>query len=524
MGSNDTPGGGKPNGGKPGGGKAPEAKTTPLDGLSNEQLVAMLTPIQHERATSLSLKLKTVADKITAIAEHLEQRGVRKLDWSGAGAESFLEWTSETAKATHHLGSYAQLASECLARSAEAMAVARGGVDEIAKTSTSSKADYETAKKVLNAARHDPGAGKTDVKDATTEMNAAAGAREKARIEALMKLRSLAQTYTFEGSRVNDAQRPVFPPPAGYLGEDWVRPEREYIEVPGNSEGRPRRYTTKTVTSRDTGGVRPDTTTDHRLVPGSDGDPRRPGVDPTRPGSVRPEVPVDLGIDSVITRPDTPTVPPTTPTGPGPGPGTMKPEQPSYPGGVGAIPPTFTKGPSTVPPPLPITGGTAKGIPPLRPGPIGPVGPGGSVGALPPRAPQQPGIVGGRPVPPTAAGRGTAIPRGTVIGQEPTTGRPGMGGAGAMGPHAGSTPGAGTGNGRASGRRLATEQGGVVGGRPQRNGTGTGRPFTPGGTGLVRPGDDEEREERGRRPEYLVEDEETWQQRGRRPTVPPVVD
>ncbi|WP_306328728.1 hypothetical protein [Streptomyces venezuelae] len=77
------------------------------------------------------------------------------------------------------------------------------------------------------------------------------------------------------------------------------------------------------------------------------------------------------------------------------------------------------------------------------------------------------------------------------------------------------------------GRRLAGETGGVVGGKAQRAGTtGTGgRPFTPGGSGLVRGNTaraDEREEQNGERPDYLVEDEETWQQ-GRR-VAPPVID
>lgn len=134
-----------------------------------------------------------------------------------------------------------------------------------------------------------------------------------------------------------------------------------------------------------------------------------------------------------------------------------------------------------------------------------------------------------------------------------------------------SAPGGGPG-----GRRFAAETGGIVGGRPQQAGTGSARPFTPGGSGavqgsggsgrpaggptgqggtrggqptagavrrtgepqhgagpvgrggpLVPPGSRsaESRHEgrRGERPDYLTEDEETWQQGARRAT-PPVVD
>lgn len=109
----------------------------------------------------------------------------------------------------------------------------------------------------------------------------------------------------------------------------------------------------------------------------------------------------------------------------------------------------------------------------------------------------------------------------------------------------GGTSGGGTRGGFSGGRRLAGEPGGIVGGRPTEPGTRSGRPFTEGGSGLVRnteggsqagragrggmipPGTHGaagRRDERGgERPDYLTEDEETWQQSDRR-IVPPVID
>jgi uncharacterized protein YukE len=135
------------------------------------------------------------------------------------------------------------------------------------------------------------------------------------------------------------------------------------------------------------------------------------------------------------------------------------------------------------------------------------------------------GFVGG--VPGAAAGAGAA--RGA------TAGRPGAGGmAGRAGTGAGAGAGAGAAKGgaaRAGG--LARQSGGVVGGTP-KSGAGAGR-GTAGGSGLHRsrgaagggagavrkggmvgvpgartgrPKDQEQRE--GERPDYLVEDEETW--------------
>lgn len=512
--------------------KTPEAKSTPLEGMSNEQLLAMLTPIQHARAEALSGKLKGAAEEITKIAEYLRARATGGLSWKGVAADSFVEWTAATASATFYLANYTQLAGECLAESAQAMAQAKSGVDQLAKTSASAKTDYTSAQRALNAARHDPGAGKTEVKTATDDMNAAASAREKARIEAVMKLRSLGQTYTFTGQRVNAATRPEFPAPAGYLGDQWKAPE-SHIQVPGRSSRTSTSSTTGTTQTRQVGSGHTETTTDRGVVHSTDGGTKDTGgtVRPT-PTHVVPEVPADLGIDSVTTPPDTRPAP-TTP----PGPGTVKPEVPTYPGGTQTTPPPFMTGPAGGPGQLPTGGGTVKGgVSGTRPGPFGP---GGTASA---RMPRETGIVGGRPVQSTTGGRpSTGIPRSTVIGNEQAYGRGGTGGA--MGPHAG---GVGGGGGTAAGRRLAMEQGGVVGGKAQKSGQAGSRPFTPGGTGLVRGGQTgsgagqvagrgggmhgagartgDDREERGgERPDYLVEDEETWQQ-GKRPIVPPVVD
>lgn len=157
------------------------------------------------------------------------------------------------------------------------------------------------------------------------------------------------------------------------------------------------------------------------------------------------------------------------------------------------------------------------------------------------------GIVGGRRTP-----RGSSVPtqnpgRVPVFGTEPSPRQgqtrppmvPGTGFGGVPGPAA-SSPGTG------AGRARATEPGGIVGGRPG----GGSAAFTPGGTGLVRgAGTGENRNNAsgrpgmmggfmpatgaggaapegrsgGRRPDYLVEDEETWNQDNKR-VVPPVIE
>lgn len=166
----------------------------------------------------------------------------------------------------------------------------------------------------------------------------------------------------------------------------------------------------------------------------------------------------------------------------------------------------------------PVTGGTSNQR--------GPVTGGQRAGLHVPRE----GISGGRQVQSTQGRPATGLPRSTAIGTE-QGGRNGTGMGRGMGGGMGGSMGGGMGagqNGISGGRRLAGETGGVVGGKAQRPGTAAGgaRPFTPGGSGLVRGGTTqvgEQREEQNReRPDYLVEDEETWQQ-GRR-VAPPVID
>ncbi|GHG70501.1 hypothetical protein GCM10018779_44630 [Streptomyces griseocarneus] len=222
--------------------------------------------------------------------------------------------------------------------------------------------------------------------------------------------------------------------------------------------------------------------------------------------------------------------------------GVVAPQAPSAAGGI-TTPPPYTGG---VADRLPAPATPA--VPPLPPigrtGPVwcgGPKGPaatprrpvtdlpgrglvGGRVNVPAPGAPAG-GIVGGRPVPRTSAQNPTQLPRGTVIGTESSRGRQQAG----FVPGSGAMPGApaGRSGSGSSGRRLATERGGVVGGRRQRTGADSDRVFIPGGAGLVRgPSDSERARNTNRprqRPDYLVEDEEAWSHNNRR-AVPPVID
>ncbi|GAA2798572.1 hypothetical protein [Streptomyces showdoensis] len=518
--------------------KTPKAQETALEGLSNEQLLAMLTPLKNGKADLLSQKLKSAGSEIFAIGSELRLRA-GLLRWEGDGADAFREWAGATGLATMKLGQYATKAGTCLGDVSQAITEASSGVDGLAKSSAAAKTNYANAQKTLYAANHDPDAGPTAKKDASADMTAAAALRESTRVEAMMKLRSLGQTYTHSGTQINNEPVPEFPPPAGFLGKDWVTPQG-YKQLPGETS----RRTTRSTGTADSTGTRSRSTgqSDGSVVGSTDGGTARPGGSIDR-GTVIPDRNVDLGIDGTTVLPDRPTTP-TGPTGTVP----PKPDGPTtYPSVVPTVPPTYPGGGGsqrgTVPPSF--GGGGGKTIPGGR-GVTGPVltGPGGTAAG---RMPRDSGITGGRAVPPSGGRPTGGIPRSTVIGAEGgVTGRGPMGG-GAMGP--GGT--AGGQGGTAAGRRLASETGGVVGGRAaQRPGQTAGRPFTPGGTGLVRggqsgsggpgagqgrpiaggmhgagarTGDSRDEERRGERPDYLTEDEETWQQRSRR-VVPPVVD
>ncbi|MFE1781146.1 hypothetical protein ACFW9F_00780 [Streptomyces sp. NPDC059506] len=162
------------------------------------------------------------------------------------------------------------------------------------------------------------------------------------------------------------------------------------------------------------------------------------------------------------------------------------------------------------------------------------------------------GIVGGARGVGGVGGRGTAgvggtAGRGAAAGGG-AAGRGGAAGAGRPGMPGAAGAAAGGRSGAASGRAgaLARQKGGVVGGTPGAGGAGRGtaggsglhrsrgaaqaaggggRPGGPMGAGVPRGRSDREREEtrrEGERPDYLVEDEETWATQ--RNVAPRVVD
>ncbi|MGW9457786.1 hypothetical protein ACWG5N_17605 [Streptomyces globisporus] len=183
-----------------------------------------------------------------------------------------------------------------------------------------------------------------------------------------------------------------------------------------------------------------------------------------------------------------------------------------------------------------------QGGPPIgRPGPMGG---GGAFNGRPPVGPQsqvptagRSGVTGGRPAlgpggtstgaGPRAGGRNGIV--GGTPQQTPTQGRAAAGGAGQRGVIGGR--GAAAAASRPGGRPTpASGTNGVVGAPRKAAGTGSNpKGFTAGGAGLVRgpagrrDKGQEDEANGSTRPDYLAEDEETWNA-GRRGAVPPVVE
>lgn len=486
---------------------------TDFDNKTHEQMLEWLDHANSGEMQAAADRLVSAASEIRKIAEDLKVRP-QWVEWKGQGADAFRTWSADLANATLRLGDYSEGVSKWLSEASNAVASAQASIP---RTEAGAQANLEAAL----AARNDPDASEVAKKSAETLIESGKRNRE----EAAAQMRRLSQTYTFSSSQMTSLEKPVFPampkviaPQAiegrgggqdGHVGPGLgsAAGAAGYASAPGHG-----------------------TEASASVIAPAEG----MGASP-RTGSPSASRPVDMGIDGVAVPPDTPAPPVASPVLPPTGPrhDMIPPPTP------GAMPPVPNLSPSA---PRSMGGGgrttglprtpvSAPGVTPLGPGPTG-------------RAPGPNGITGGRVVPPGPGRSAVGIPRGTVIGSENVHGTAPMGRAPGMGGGMGSVVSP---NAIGGGRRLAGEVGGVVGGRQQQGQAGT-RPFTPGGSGLVRggaAGDPERdagpvgrgggsvpqssrtrvtgRDGDGERPDYLVEDDETWHQSSRR-VVPPVID
>ncbi|WP_405480807.1 translation initiation factor IF-2 [Streptomyces sp. NBC_00009] len=539
--------------------------------MSHEEMLAWLDQANSGGVQAAAGKLTAAAKEIHKIADELKVRP-QWVKWKGEGADSFRSWAADLANATLGLGDYSEGAAKWMGEAANAISTAQA---TIPRDKHSAKANLDAAQ----AAHNDPDAQSVASKS-SSELAAIAADKEKVRLEAAGHMEKLGQAYSLSSGQMDQltAKKPKFPPPpAAFVpaGHNSIDGGSQDVAAPGGVAGSER------ATGAAVGAAA--TASGHSASPGVAPAVAEHGqIQPAEP--VKPEIPTRMGVDSVDTLPHLQTpaqatgqapvsTPPSGPTAPTPGMippvfrgGGVKPignpgGGPPLAGRRGTSP--FTNGSGSVKPgPQSATGATGRpntGMP-------GQSATGRATGATQGRLPTNNGVSGGRPQPVT--GKPTkGIPRGTVMGGEGNAaGRGATGGRGlaSQGP-TGSRPGQTAGRpgvigesprGAASGRRAAGitgENGGIVGGRPQQQGgRANARAFSTGGSGLVRgqgsvgggspedthrgsqagrngavpngssPGERRD-EERGARPDYLAEDEQTWQPDGSR-NVPPVVD
>ncbi|QES21933.1 hypothetical protein DEJ46_24825 [Streptomyces venezuelae] len=495
--------------------------------MSHQQMLAWLDEASSFYVGDAAQRLKSVSEQLETIAAELSA-SMRRMDWEGEAEKAFVEWATNVANSTKGLADYSKAGAKWMEENSSAIASAQSAMPRYT-SHASAKENLEAALKYRNDpdSRHIAGQARSSM--AASEELAAIEAKEAANKEAAAKeMDRLSSAYAWSSSNMRNNVPPTFPPPPGaFVPADpgTNRNVTDRVQYP-TSDSRTTGPDTRTGT--DSSRTQPDTRTtpDSPVTPPTGDrtgptDVVKPGDRPDVPTDVRPEVPVDLGIDNVDTLPQQ------TPTTTGPGPTQNTPPPVTKDGGT---PPYVTTGM----PPFPSKSGQGPltSTPPISGGngnPRGPVPGSQRTGLSVPRE----GISGGRQVQSTHGRPATGIPRSTVIGTEQGA-RNGTGmGRGPMGGGMGTSMGGGMGagqNGISGGRRLAGESGGVVGGKAQRPGAAAGagaRPFTPGGSGLVRgattPAGREREETNGERPDYLVEDEETWQQ-GNRRVAPPVID
>ncbi|MER5811669.1 hypothetical protein ABT143_26380 [Streptomyces sp. NPDC002033] len=471
---------------------------TDFEGYSHEQLLAMIASLDAETVKARATQLAEASKAIKSIGESLKKHQVK--GWEGEAARAFQSWVSQAGSATLRLGEYSAEGSKWMTHAAQTMIEVKANTP---KYDASAAANLEAAHRFHN----DPDAqqmGRTAHSKLTADHQ-----------QAVQQLTKLAQSYEASTTQLNKAEVPTFPPPPpdydppAAVGSDTV------ISRPGNGPGGSgfggSAYASAAL-AEPAGLPGPHTSASGPEGPSGGHAPGGIGLVPT-PLLIGRDVNVDL--DSAATLPvsSLPLVnalPSNAVTGRGGN------ANPVVPGPPLVLPPTA--GPN-----MPRGGFLTNTKPPAGIG-------AGKVVGLPPH---DTGIVGGRPV--SSGTPNTSIPRGTVIGAEgahPVGRGPGGSVSGGLGgPH-------GPSGGSPVGRRLATEPGGVVGGRQSavggRSAVG-GQPFTQGGAGLVRnsgaaghagagtrsPGM-RRGEQGGERPGYLAEDGETWQTDRR--VVPPVID
>jgi uncharacterized protein YukE len=496
---------------------------TDFESHGHPDMEKMIDSADPQTARRLGEKLVTASKEINKIGAELKARK-EKVDWEGKGADSFRTWVTQMSSATLRLGEMSDGAGKWMQNAADTLDEVKRDMPKYSASAKSTLDEYMSrhpgGMMTLGSRQPDtPGTNSTLAGPSQGEAYDANQRLANDHGEAVRQMRKLAQSYSMSSMAIGATEAPTYPP----MPKDLMPPKPEShggTDVAVGSEG----DTGQTVSSAATGAG-------------------------ASPSPAQREVGTEIA--GGVATPEAPTSPagPANPVPPGPsGPANPAPvlggplvapvTNPGM-GRVGTGPGTFSG--KAVPG---NTMGRTPGVP-GRPGGPGPR----TIGRMP--GDHGNGIYGGRPGTPANAQAPRGIARGNVIGAEgaqgqrgPMAGRPGMGMGSGMGPGGANQPGI------VGGRSLASRPGGMVGNPLLRPGTPVGQPFTSGGSGLVggssssganaasehgsstgrgtaggtqaaRPG--EPHDENSQRPDYLVEDDETWSQRNAR-TVPPVIE
>ncbi len=454
-----------------------------FEGMSHRQLLKLLDGASHSPVGSVAKKLTDAGDSLQEIARTLKKH-MSDLDWQSAAGDSFRDWGHKVASATYTLSDYASSAGNQLNMAGDSLGSTQSGMPPVPEGAATTVATYRAHKGIngpfvdASVGTHVP-AGVTTPTD--TQYQQALGTLNTAHLEAADQMSSLGSAYSSASHGMSTLKEPVFPalPTEAMPPEpDSTRGTSSYIDPSsgGGAVGTP--VTATTVGAQTTpGGIK-------EIIPG-------------HTQIVMPHTHLDSNGNQDTTGGIAVIEPPST----------LRPPRPSQPTSP------------FLPPPMPLSGlpvgpkntgrypGAGSGGEQVHT--FGVTGPGRSAV----RSSFGEGIEGGRLTEPGAGGLGGARARfstGAVIGEESAAGgRPAGSGAlpaeAAEGELYGGRAGAGS-VGEAGQEGMASSRGmSGIGGMSSRG----------------------SRSQRGRRnggrPDYLVEDEETWLSAGSR-AVPSVFE
>lgn len=465
--------------------------------IPHEQLQAMVEPANAQKVTDIAHRLTAASTAIKELGDDLKKH-MDRVHWQGEGGEAFRGWGSRMSNATLRLGHYAENAGTWMNHAAVTLGQVKRDMPKYSAASKATVDAYLNAQPPNMRVIQEPLVDLPAVGSAPSQRQAYEAQRRlhDDHMHAAELLKKLSESYNASGVQLMRAERPQFPPAPGAVMPPPIDPNSgfEYLPQPSSRGGQ------GSASHGAADGAAVPNARESGYVAASS----REGTSGIGHAASHLQRPVGPEIDSVAPLPTAPSVLPSGAPG-------------GWSAGVNAD--GVVRQPHLPVPPLvqPGLGTTGPTIGVVRPS-VRPSGPGrqSQTGAFPaPAVPRAggPGVIGGSPLPLGPERPTGQIPRGTVVGGEP----------------------------------------GVVGGRPvggpgSSSGGSIGRPFTPGGTGLPRgsqatsagaasagaarggpvpvsgvPGSASQRGRRGQRPDYLVEDEETWSQ-GHRRVVPPVIE